>query len=458
MKPTGIVVTQRNVALVLGLIDFWATLYLSFNHYIQVPLSAGLGYVLILNWVHAFSWMGAILTYYNISISFNIFYALLYVTAFLFDLTALIIRLVSLLGCGGCADETFQTSTTIVSGVLVAQDALHAINGLFLLFNLKRWINRVRREVRTMTGSNVAAGAIEKMPFQVYFSRLGMGFLWQFDLFITIMVGIIFALGLNLSTTFGLLISFQSLHLFSWLLGRSVAGTPNVFASDAIFNPQLMTMIYVIYVLDSILGIASVVWRIVLLIDCHLSSAPSCDTLTLIFGWITMLFVLILTVMSVGAAIFIRTIYDNLYDHYRSVLPVLQLYHPNTKILVLKKKFRSTIVRLKKRKEVTSGPGGLRRDIEMEPMGWKTGTDEPMGAEVTHRTPYELAEEEDVSGRVTALVFRNNVENMKDADLSLISDNPRLVNEQLLKRVRTERDSRMLHAVNPQAGFALFGR
>ena len=459
IKPRAILATQRIVALVLGLIDFWATLYLLFNHILQIPLSTGLGYVLILNWIHAFSWMGAIITYYNISISFGIFYSIAYITAFLFDLGAFIIRLVSVMGCAGCSDETFQVSTTIVSGVLVVQDAIHAINGLFLLFNLKRWVNRIRRETRTMAGSNVAAGTIEKMPFQVYFSRLGTGFLWNFDLFITIIIGIIFALGLSVSTLFGTLILFQSLHLFSWLLGRSIAGTPNVFPSDAIFDPQFITVIYVIYVLDVLLGIASFVWRGVLLVDCALSSTASCDTITLIFSWITEISVIILTGMSVGSAIFIRLIYENLYDHYRSVLPILHLYHPNSKILVLKKEFRQVPapMRLEMKEEIRTVPGRIPTVKRVEPIGWKPETEErPLGEEVTRKTPEERGRELEISDRIGKLAGRP-VGSMDDDDLSIILSNPHLVGEEMLRRVRLEREKRQLYAINPQAGLKLFG-
>ena len=170
--------------------------------------------------------------------------------------------------------------------------------------------------MRVRAGSNVRAGLYNKAKRSLYRARVWMMSMWKLDFFTTLGVGLIFAFGLNLSDAFGFLVLFQVLHAFLWVGGRALAGTPDLRVSDGMFDLNYVYLMVMLYAVDGLLVVASLVWRIILLVEEHKVGAGTHSDITIVFGWITVGLVAILGLLSGAQALTSFAIYQGLDDRH----------------------------------------------------------------------------------------------------------------------------------------------
>lgn len=116
-----------------------------------------------------------------------------------------------------------------------------------------------------------------KVPEALYRYRRAVQVLAIVEVILVVLVLILLGLGLYLNTCYALLLIFEAPHLFSWMASLGVS-------ADMQHIPFIL-MTVVLYVITLIADFISVVWRLVILVQCE--TEQNCDTFLLIFSWIT---------------------------------------------------------------------------------------------------------------------------------------------------------------------------
>ena len=327
--PTGVRYAKNAIG-ALAAIELFVFVFFTFNHiqFLDVPTEFAL--LFLLEILHLFSWFAGLTIYLEIpSISFMRFYTLVVFLNILFDLASLIVRIILLSKCNTeCKDAIlFVWITTISVAVLLLLSIITIFFSSPLSALFKRWKDRVSQDVRVRAGSDVNAGFYNKAKRSLYRARTWMMTLWKLDFFTTLGIAAIFAFGLNISDTFGFLVIFQALHAFLWVGGRALAGTPDVRVSDGIFDINYVYMMLIFYAVDSLLVVASLVWRVILIIEEHKVGSGIHSDITIVFGWITIALVAILGLVSGSQAVFSFAIYRGLEQRHERIGEQMQ-EHP----------------------------------------------------------------------------------------------------------------------------------
>lgn len=321
-KKSPVVVTSRTLVMVGGALDLCATMYMVVLHLVRA-LSVGLldvsTLLLALAVFHGLqspAAIAAVITALDPSYVFGV--GVIAVFSLLLDATTLILR--------GSFDtgETpwFQTAAIIGVSVWVALDVYLIVTTTVFSAWLVRWRSRLDIAIKKHFGSEFLANQFYKLPKTMFRARRVLDAMWQVDLFVTILLFVVFVLGLDPTETFSALIVLQAPHLFLWYWYRGVVGGPtDDLPMNAITSTVFLGIVFAFVTVDIGLVAIAASWRTYELVS------GSHSTLLLVTGSVSTAIswlLLIVDIVVLGALSAYRSGVDQYHDDRQELTRPLQ--------------------------------------------------------------------------------------------------------------------------------------
>jgi hypothetical protein len=127
-------------------------------------------------------------------------------------------------------------------------------------------------------------------------------------------------LELGMTSSMKWILLFLVPHFFTWILARSVSGTPGVIPRDGLLNPEAIFAIALVFLIVFFLDVSGVVFAILQISNCF-TSDTACNTVSFIFNLVMIFIYLIIafsTLIQTGCMFVIER---SLEQHYVLIYP-----------------------------------------------------------------------------------------------------------------------------------------
>ena len=282
--------------LLLGLFVYLRILWMDITY--------GQNVMMLFHIIHIFSWAATITATSQLTdLGFLFMCVAIYMLSLFIDVAALIWR--SFL-------DPF--STAYLTGVFVFNIVFIVIDiSLFILFWLvlswtKGFKDSIVIGLKIQSQSNLQLEFFTMVHSSLIFSWHSVRLLAFIEIFTLLLMILFYGLGLSMSETFSLLLMLNAPHAFLWVISLGIA--------SRLRDETYIAIISGIYITAFSLDMLALVWRILILIDCHMYGTFASCRVVLPFGWITAFGNLMLIIISVCQIIFQKRIVDGLQREF----------------------------------------------------------------------------------------------------------------------------------------------
>lgn len=285
---------------ILGAIDLGLTVGFVITNLLWVEDGSGipipLEFMLLLSVPHTYTWISALLAGTQVpSTPFMLFCYVSYFVSFTLDLGNFVGRLV--LVTSSSSQLTFQWVCFALAILMAANSFVGLLMFGPLMANYREHeyaVHLTLEEREKQIHFPGFALAMRKVSKELYESRNTLRILGQLDLYLTILLAVMYSLGFaQMTPTFQWLTFAQTLHVFMWVISASV--------SEGAESSWVLRGFFAVLGADIGLSIGSDIWRVVLAVQCLTAGTPSvpngCSFLAP-FAWIIVAVVMIMVALD----------------------------------------------------------------------------------------------------------------------------------------------------------------
>lgn len=289
----------------LAFIDLFASAAYLYLLLIWADMSQTFAFIALFQILHLFSWMAGIASTSGMyAHEYILMTSMVYIIAFFADLGSLIWRSIIL-----DSSDRFQMGALIFNYIF-------CVNDLVIVFLLGNFLTQARKfrdaimvALEAAVDTELLVGQYKRIDFRLYSARNYVRILSILDLFLFLGVVLLFALGLSVTQTFGMITFMQIPHAYLWIAGLAI--------DRGMLDWGFVVIFCIHYGIAILLDFSSLIWRALIVADC-----VNCSFFS-IFGWITVGLVGALTVVSFAQLFLGITVVRMLVIEFKRLLPLV---------------------------------------------------------------------------------------------------------------------------------------
>lgn len=218
--------------------------------------------------LHFFSWAAAFASSSGMyAHEYILMTGMVYIVALMADVASLIWRAIII-----NTQDSFQIGILTFNSVMVLNDLVLIIVLGTLLTKAKEFKDSINVALRQTVSTELLISQYTKIDYRLYSARNYVRIVAMMDLFLTIVLAVMFALGLSINQTFAQLTLFQLPHTYLWIAGLGIEKGTLDWGFIIFFSIHCVIAV--------LLDLSSLFWRVILMADC-----TNCSVFG-IFGWI----------------------------------------------------------------------------------------------------------------------------------------------------------------------------
>jgi hypothetical protein len=308
------------VVLITGIADLFVSVALFVSYVNWSTITTLYAFLILFQIFHTFSWALCInIGYGTISISYIALGLVIYILAGFLDLVSLLWRFITWLECtnSSCDSDIIQFVRIefFLILLLFIIDSISFFSILMTIGTTQSYVSKVRGDAILAVGSNSLALVLYKPPRPAYMLRRIVSFIWYIEFWVVIFILAMIILGFGINSNLNYLLIFLIPHYYNWTLSLMVAGTPGLFPSDAIQDPDYIFAVAAILGATFIVDIVGISYGFYQMQPCF-QDFSSCNSVQAVLSLIVLIVYVILSIFSITQALSCSVIQYELEKHY----------------------------------------------------------------------------------------------------------------------------------------------